>query len=283
MSKFYGKAEEAANRIVDAFRSGNLPKALAPVFVQRDDDIPCRKWSWNNQLLTALAGYDDARGFRQWKQTGRSVKKGEKSFQILAPVTVKRTVIDDAGNESDGCAVVGFKSVAVFGYEQTEGAPLADRIEAERFIDSLPLIDVARAWGLSVATYSGQSGKALGKYRPGHAIALGVENHSTWAHELMHAADDRLGALTERGQHWRSETVAELGGAVLLECIGESSEADLGGCWRYVEAYAKAAEIDAVTACLRVLKRVCDAVALILDTADSLDKEPQEAELAAAA
>ncbi len=283
MSKFYGKAEEAANLIVDSFRSGNLPQALAPVFIRRDDDIPCRQWSWNNQLLTALAGHDDARGFRQWKQVGRSVKKGEKSFQILAPVTVKRTVVDDDGKESDGYAVVGFKSVAVFGYEQTEGAPLADRVESERFIDSLPLIDVARAWGLSVATYSGQPGKAQGKYRPRLAIALGVENHSTWAHELMHAADDRLGNLTERGQHWRSETVAELGGAVLLECIGESVEADLGGCWQYVEAYAKAAEIDATTACMRVLKRVCDAVALILDTADSLDKEPATEALAVAA
>jgi hypothetical protein len=90
MSKFYGKAEEAANRIVDSFRSGNLPKSLAPVFIRRNDDIPCRKWSWNNQLITALAGHDDARGFRQWKQVGRSVKKGEKSFSILAPVTVKR-------------------------------------------------------------------------------------------------------------------------------------------------------------------------------------------------
>jgi antirestriction protein ArdC len=281
MSKFYGQAEAVANRIVDSFKSGNLPKALSPVFIHRDDDIPCRKWSWNNQLLTALAGFDDARGFRQWKTAGRSVKKGEKSFQILAPVTVKRTVIGDDGNESEGCAVIGFRSVAVFGYEQTEGKPLADREDEERFIDSLPLIEVARAWGLSVATYGGESGRALGKYRPGHAIALGVENHATWAHELMHAADDRLGQLTERGQHWRSETVAELGGAILLECIGESSEADLGGCWKYIEHYAKDAELEAVTACMKVLKRTCDAVALILDTAGSLSNEPQEA-LAAA-
>jgi hypothetical protein len=42
-----------------------------------------------------------------------------------------------------------------------------------------------------------------------------------------------LGNLKEKGQHWRSETVAELGGAILLECLGYSSESDRGGCFDY--------------------------------------------------
>ena len=69
-TQFYGKAETAANRILDLFKSGDVPKALAPIFIRRNDAIPCRAWSWSNQLLTALAGYDDARGFRQWHQPG---------------------------------------------------------------------------------------------------------------------------------------------------------------------------------------------------------------------
>ena len=103
--------------------------------------------------------------------------------------------------------------------------------------------------------------------------ALGVENLSTWAHELVHAADDRLGQLKERGQHWRSETVAELGGAVLLEVLGYETDSDRGGCWEYVTAYATDAGIEPVTACQRVLKRMCEAVALILDTAETLAVE----------
>ena len=80
-SRFHGKAKDAADRIVAAFQSGSLPKALAPIFINRpDEDTPCRKWSWSNQLLTALAGYSDARGFRQWQTVGRHVKKGEKSL-----------------------------------------------------------------------------------------------------------------------------------------------------------------------------------------------------------
>ncbi len=108
----------------------------------------------------------------------------------------------------------------MFGYAQTDGEPLPERVESDRLIEALPLVDVAQSWGLSVGTYNGRPGGALGKYRWKHAIALGVENLATWAHELSHAADDRLGNLTERGQHWRSETVAELGGAILLSCLG---------------------------------------------------------------
>ncbi len=115
----------------------------------------------------------------------------------------------------------------------------------------------------------------LGKFRherngTGTAIALGVKNLSTWAHELIHAADHRNGKLTELGQHWRSETVAELGGAVLLKILGHHHDADLGGCWEYVQGYAKRQKIDVLKACNLVLERTCEAVALILDTAEEL-------------
>jgi hypothetical protein len=138
------------------------------------------------------------------------------------------------------------------------------------WLESLPLVEVAREWGLAVDAYNGRAGSALGKYRVRQGIALGVENLATWSHEMCHAADDRLGNLKERGQHWRSETVAELGGAVLLEILGHGAESDRGGCWEYLKAYADDTGIEPITACQRVLKRTCDAVALILDTAEEL-------------
>lgn len=265
MSRFYGKAEQAAARILDAFRTGNLPKALAPIFIRRGDGVPCRDWSWANQLLVALAGFDDARGFRQWEQAGRHVSKGQRGFPILAPMVKKIT--DDAGQERT--RVIGFRHVIVFGLEQTEGAPLATS-ERLAWLDALPFVEVARAWGLDVRTYQGREGRPLGRYGRSGVIALGVENVSTWAHELIHAADDRLGNLTELGQHWRSETVAELGGAILLEIVGRAQDADRGGCWEYVQAYATDAKVEPIVACQRVLKRTCDAVALILDSAANL-------------
>ena len=92
--RFYGKAEASARRILDLFESGDVPKSLAPIFIKRHDNIPCRKWSWSNQLLTALAGHDDARGFRQWQAADRCVKKGEHGFPILVPMHAKRETVN---------------------------------------------------------------------------------------------------------------------------------------------------------------------------------------------
>jgi antirestriction protein ArdC len=269
--QFYRKAESAASQILEAFQSGHLPQALAPIFIRRKDDVPCRAWSWSNQLLAALNGTSDARGYRQWQEVGRQVKKGEKSFPILVPIVKKRTTENrETGQEEETTYVAGFTSAPVFGIELTEGDPLPDPDpEVTTWLDSLPLLEVAREWGLSVDAYNGRPGAPLGKYRRGQGIALGVQNLSTWAHEMCHAADDRLGNLQERGQHWRSETVAELGGAIVLEILGYQTESDRGGCWGYVKAYAADAGIEPTAACQRVLKRTCEAVALILDTAEA--------------
>ncbi len=270
--RYYGQAEQAASRIMAAFQVGNLPQALAPIFIMRRDHVPCRAWSWSNQLLVALCGHSDARGVRQWQAAGRCVRKGEKGFAILVPL-VKKSEQNNTktGEKEERSYLCGFKHSIVFGLEQTEGAELPPADPAvTAWLDNLPLVEVAKSWGLSVEAYSGRPGAPQGKYRLGHSIALGVENLSTWAHELLHAADDRLGTLVERGQHWRSEVVAELGGAILLEMMGLPEAADRGGCWSYVAAYAHDGGLEPISACQRVLKRTCDAVALVLDTAEVL-------------
>jgi hypothetical protein len=266
---FHGQAEAAAQRIVRLFEdASSLPKPLAQVFIRRKDSPHCRGWSWGNQLLVVLQGYGDARGFRQWEEVGRSVKKGEKAFYILGPIT-KKWRNEQTGEER--VIVVGFKGLPVFGLEQTEGRPLPSGDPGiEQWIESLPLLAVARRWGLGVGTFDGKDGGCLGRYRKGESIELGVKNLSTWTHELVHAADDRTGSFKELGQHWRSETVAELGGAVLLEILGFSHDADLGGCRHYIQSYAKKEQIGVVEACVRVLDRTCRAVALVLDTAEQI-------------
>ena len=139
--QFYGKAENAANRIIELFRTPDkLPGALAPIFIRRKDNLPCRAWSWSNQLLTAMAGTDDARGFRQWQQVNRRVKKGARAFYILGPCHVKRKQTDDDGSETETLVLVGFRSIPVFRYEDTEGEELPERQRAQEFIDALPLV-----------------------------------------------------------------------------------------------------------------------------------------------
>jgi hypothetical protein len=277
--KFYGKAEEAANDILDAFKNPHsLPKPLATMFIKRKDGVPSRSWSWRNQLIALLRGHSDARGIRQWNEVGRLVKKGESAFYILAPLTKKQSKDEAKKDEEGRVFVYGFKGVPVFGYGQTEGKPLpVTDSESDAWRQSLPLIGVAESWGIRVEATNGNAGGPLGSYsRQGEkVIALGVKNLATWTHELVHAADHRNGKLKELGQHWRSETVAELGGAVLLRILGEEHEADLGGCWKYIKSYPEAEGIEAIDACGLVLERVCEAVALILDAAESIVSEKE--------
>lgn len=272
--RFYGQhSQDVANRILDAFKQPDcLPAALAPIFIQRNDDIPCRKWSWHNQLLVALCATNDARGIRQWNKLGRKVKKGSSAIYILAPCIKKVAEESDNGHESERQILYGFRSVPVFAVEDTEGDPLPEVDDTyDDWVEQLPLLDVARDWGIQVDTYSHADGNPLGYYRysgnGSQAIMLGVENLSTWCHELVHAADHRLTNL--KGGKTHREIVAELGGAILLECLGKSHDADLGGAYSYIESYAQQEKKDTVRACIEVLDRVCNCVKLILDTAES--------------
>jgi antirestriction protein ArdC len=278
------EARETADRIVSLFQSPNeLPAALAPIFVHRKDCSPCRSWSWSNQMLVALAGFSDARGFRQWEQVERHVKKGEKSFRILSPVVrTAEKMNKETGQLEKITWIAGFTTTPVFGLEQTDGKPLEDDPASAKYremLQNLPFREVADAWGISLETYNGAGARAAGVYRTreslltgekSHSIALGVENLSTWAHELMHAADDRLGNLKRDEAISAREIVAELGGAILLTIVGRTSDADLGGCWQYVRSYCQAENKDPIVACQKLLDRTCKAIVAILETAEQV-------------
>ena len=141
-------------------------------------------------------------------------------------------------------------------------------------MDTLPLVEVARAWEISIDLVP-FNGRFFGAYQPvSRHISLSTFNRRTWAHELVHAADDRRGFLP-LGEKKTAETlaeaeiVAELGAAVLLEAAGESEHVDLGAASRYLQHYAGEPS-RCVAACRRLLQRTCGAVGLILDTADQL-------------
>lgn len=276
--KLYGQhTQEVATRIVEAFRNPEqLPHAIAPIFIRRKDDVPCRRWSWHNQLIVALHGTMDARGIKQWNAAGRKIVAGTKAIWILAPCikTVDKKSVE-TDEETKLQVLFGFRSVPVFAVDQTEGDPLpAQDADQDNWIKHLPLIDVAESWDIRVGSYSHHGSAPLGYYQrggAGEAIMLGVENLSTWAHELIHSADQRLGSLKEA--KWHREIVAELGGAVLLECLGLQHDADLGGAYQYIEAYAMEAKKDVVRACIEVLDRVCNCVKLIMDTAEAQQQE----------
>lgn len=271
------QVEEIGFSIVRAFEAGEVPKALGKIFLYSNSgvDMPSYRWSYANRLVAYKAGHIDAAGFKQWKEFGRKVRKGAKSFRILAPMIYKAKEDDDERGIKAGDPVVrGYKPIPVFGYEDTEGEPLPGREGEPEFLDSLPLIEVARHWGLKTLTFPGRPSPRMGFYRHGEAIGVGVENLSVWAHELVHAADHRRGSLVKKyGQDLSNEVVAQLGGSILLEALGYEAESDRGFTFEYIEEYCDEHQVDLVATCMVLLDRTCQAVQLLLDTAEELQAQ----------
>lgn len=87
--------KEAMDTLLKMFEEGNLETVARAVF--KGNKIPSDNWSFLNRLLMYLNNTDDARGFRQWKQAGRYIKKGSKALYILAPILKTMEEITEAG------------------------------------------------------------------------------------------------------------------------------------------------------------------------------------------
>jgi antirestriction protein ArdC len=269
-AKHNDKAKVAAEKIVETFRNPeNLPKALAHMALNVGSHSA--GYSWSNQMLVWIEGYTDAAGYKQWVEYGRRVRKGERAFYILAPIVVKYTeksINAETGEEVEEkrTYIKGWRGVPVFGLEQTEVEDEEKwkkrQGEAAEHVENLPWLEVARKWGLTVKGAHLPGAAGFFSHRD-NVIGLGVKNLSTWAHELVHAAEEQLGNLTHGlGQDPSNEIVAELGGAVLLTIAGMEHEADLGGCWDYVKSYG---EGDPIKKAMGLLKRLSEAVGFILE------------------
>ena len=159
------KALVELRKLLDLFESGDVPEAVAKVLLPARD-VPCAKWSLGNRLLCLMVGTDDARGYRQWEEAGRHVKKGARCFRILAPRFVKKTKDKDGNALAEPKMVlVGFTAVPVFRDKDTEGEPL-ERPEY-RAPELPPLWDVAERFGVKVEYLGpGMDSSYYGYYRP---------------------------------------------------------------------------------------------------------------------
>ena len=268
-SKQEKEAKKVGNKIVQQFKAGSIAAPIALAVLPVTKDRPIDRWGLPNRLGAMLMGCTDARTYKQWQQVGRQVKKGESAsayIQMAATYPIDK-------NDPDGDRkFVGWKFKAVFDISVTEGEPVNPVAEAH--VHDLPLLEVAEAWGVNVHAADTVSRGAAGVFNSGsNSIGLGVSNLTTWLHELVHKADHKLGNLTEQGQHWMSETVAELGATVLAHMIGAGDQADEGGCWDYVQHYAKEAKIDPEHACLKAINRIGEAVSLILEAAEQVQQD----------
>ena len=240
-------ARQALHRIVELFKSGNVPRALAVATIPPQQGIPSAKWSWSNRLLQFLADTSDSRGFRQWQQAGRQVKKGSKAFYILGPNVKKITDTDDDGQQVDKVIVTGFHAIPVFRAEDTDGEALPYEPTTPP-----PLAGVAERLGLAVS-YQTFAGRFYGYYKPGK-IVLATHEVQTFFHELAHAAHHRITGKLKGGQVPSQEILAELTAATLASLY--CPEANLGFSYEYVEAYATKSKKTVERACLAVINTV---------------------------
>ena len=232
--------------IIASFERGDIPVAVAysmfPI-----PNIPSSKWSLLNRTLMFLAGTQDARGFRQWKQVGRYVKKGSKAFYILVPCIVK-TENEENGEVEN--SLRGFMCKPVFRFEDTDGEPL----EYEKLkLPDLPLIKRAEEWGVSVKAIPGNY-RYYGYYSSGRKeIALATSEESVFFHELAHAAHERVNGNLKDGQDPLQEIVAELSATALCRMVGKKHDNSFGNSYRYIRRYASELNLAIHIACLKVM------------------------------
>jgi antirestriction protein ArdC len=239
------KVKQALESIVQRFKEGNIPEAIA-FSIFPIPNIPASRWSLLNRTLMFFSGTNDARGFRQWQEVGRHVKKGSKAITILAPRFIKKDTEDE---EEARTILVGFLAVPVFRVEDTEGEPL-DYQDIE--LPQLPLMEVAQEWGISVKAIPG-SYRYFGYFsQERREIALATEEESVFFHELAHAAHQRILGELKKGQDWKQEIVAELSAAILCKVVGKTSN-HLGNSYRYIEQYASRANLTPWQGCMKVM------------------------------
>lgn len=116
--------EEARRRIVEAVQSihsgSDYQHLLQLQATLKERSVRNTLLIWQ-QAMARGETVSDLRGYRQWQAVGRQVRRGERGYAILAPVTRK---LMDSETAEEVKKVVGFHKVTIFDIRQTVGPPL---------------------------------------------------------------------------------------------------------------------------------------------------------------
>ena len=255
------KAREVVDRLVTAFDEPEKFIDTITRAVLIPNTSPCMKWGPTNRFLVALHGTSDARGFRQWQESNRSVKKGAKALHILVPRFRK---IEDKETEEVRQQLIGFVSAPVFAVEATEGDPLPETVPT-----TVPRLQVvADALDIPINYAGAPSERIYGVYCAGKdsgRITLYTHDVATFYHELVHALHHRTGKLRlpkDANAKRDNEIVAEIGAAVLVNIFeGEEVGRQAIG---YIKGYAATK-----TRLLKLLPEIVEVVDLAIHLANS--------------
>jgi hypothetical protein len=249
-------------KVVELFSSQKLPEAVGKLVINAPEK-PCTKWSFGNQLLTLLAGTDDARGFRQWHEVNRWPRKGSHAFYILGPVIKLVDLEDEETNEVKKVErLVGLKTIPVLRYEVTDGRDLP----VYKATEIPPLYHVAEKWGYAVKYERLFMANGMINYHS-KVITLQTEEWDTFFHELGHGADKQEHGDISNRDNAENETVADLVATVLSRLYGRPVD---DYRWNHIAMYTVDKTPEAVgRLCLKVLQRVEKCLKVILETKDS--------------
>lgn len=236
--------------LLDMFSHENFPAQLALTIIKRETSIPSDSWSVTNRLIMHIIGEtNDARTYKQWQAAGRQVKKGEKAFGIIAPVTKK---FRNEEKDEDEIRIIGFRALPVFAYESTEGETLPEYDCTPAKLP--PFFDAAQALGVSVY-WKPISRNAYGYYRlSDRSITLHSQDYAVFYHELAHAVHDTIEPLKDVPDD-KAEVVAELTAAVMCEMAEVSGYQQQS--YEYIKQYVKDKDNKAV------LKAIADVLSLV--------------------
>jgi hypothetical protein len=249
------RVTQTLDTVLERFKSGDIPEvvsyAIFPI-----PDLPSSKWSLLNRTIMFISGTADARGFKQWQQAGRYVKKGSRALYILVPYFKK---VEDEGVQVS--VITGFGSKAVFRVEDTDGQPFEyENLE----LGDIPLFERAEEWGISVKAIPGNYWYA-GYYSMGQKeICLATQDECVFFHEISHVAHEKVVGHLKPGQDPFQEIVAQLAAQCLCLMVGKTADRFIGTSYRYIEGYAGKMKISPYKACLKVMSDTEKVLQLIL-------------------
>ncbi|QCJ45410.1 LtrC (plasmid) [Bacillus sp. S3] len=230
-------------------------------------------YSFRN-IMVAKTQYPNASfiaSFKRWNELGRKIRKGEKSIKIFKP---NFKAVEDENGEVE-TKLVGFLTVPVFAYEQTEGEPLPiDKVviklegESEEAREIIEYAEQIASKDNCPVTYGDAKG-ANGFYSPYlHRIVVSDTlsiNHrcKTLVHELVHSKVHRHDQSSSSSE---KEVVAEGTAFVVCSFFGlDTSDYS----FRYVKSWSKGEE----NSLLKYGSQICDIARRIIGEFKNLMEE----------
>lgn len=248
--KLSKRAKESINKVLQQFKNGDLSPISKVARIKLDENTPACKWSLSNRVLAFVqSGELDCRGFKQWEQAGRKVKKGESAVYILRPVMVK-TALKETEDVENEYTCIGFSTLPVFAVSSTEGESGVSAYDPVVFP---PLYEVAKNMGVQIDYLLISENKLGDCLADGSKIRLGSHDVGVFFHELAHAIHARIDGKLKGGQHSDQETIAEFTSVVLMDLYGFTD--NTGNAWNYIKQYSEDPLL-AITKAIGTVERV---------------------------